>query len=118
MRSPLNSIRVLGIVCVMLAMSLPVFSQSTTGRILGSVRDQSGAAVAGATVMITDVQRGGVRNVAADASGDYAAPNLQPGVYTVRAEAKGFKIVERVNIVVEVAEDLRVDVTLPGRADF
>ena len=40
-------------------------------------------------------------------------PELQPGIYKVRAEAKGFKTVERPNIVVEVAVDLRVDITLP-----
>ena len=113
MHSPLNRIRVLGIVCVVLAISLPVFSQTTTGRILGTVSDQSGASVAGAAVVITDVQRDTVRAVATDASGDYAAPQLQPGVYKVRAEAKGFKTVERVSIVVEVAEDVRVDIALP-----
>jgi len=113
MHSPLNRIRVLGIVCVVLAISLPVFSQTTTGRILGTVSDQSGASVAGAAVVITDVQRDTVRAVATDASGDYAAPQLQPGVYKVRAEAKGFKTVERVSIVVEVAQDVRVDIALP-----
>jgi hypothetical protein len=114
MRSPLNGIRVLGIVCLALTVSVPMFSQTTTGRILGSVSDPSGAAVAGAAVVVTDVQRGATRTVATDASGDYAVPELQPGVYKVRAAAKGFKTVERVNIVVEVAADLRVDITLPA----
>jgi hypothetical protein len=113
MRSPLNRIRVLAIVCVVLAIALPAFPQTTTGRILGTVTDQSGAAVAGSTVLITDVQRGTTRTVATDSSGDYAAPELQPGVYKVRAEAKGFKAVERINIDVEVAQDLRVDISLP-----
>ncbi len=113
MRSPLNGIRVLGIVCVVLAITTFSSSQTTMGRILGSVSDASGAAVAGATVLITDVQRGSGRTVVTDASGNYAAPELQPGVYKVRAEAKGFKAVERVNILVEVAEDLRVDISLP-----
>jgi Carboxypeptidase regulatory-like domain/TonB dependent receptor len=113
MHSPSNGIRVLGIVCLVLAVALPVFSQSTTGRILGSVSDQSGAAVAGAAVVVTDVQRGTTRAVASDASGDYVVTELQPGIYKVRAEAKGFKTVERVNIAVEVAQDLRVDISLP-----
>jgi hypothetical protein len=113
MRSPLNGIRFLGIVGLVLAFSLSGFSQTTTGRILGTVTDQSGAAVAGVTAIITDVQRGTTRTVITDGSGNYAAPDLQPGVYKVRAEAKGFKVVERVNVVIEVAEDLRVDITLP-----
>jgi hypothetical protein len=103
MHSPLNGIRVLGIVCVVLAISLPMFSQTTMGRILGTVSDQSGANVAGAAVVVTDVQRGTTRAVATDDSGNYVAPQLQPGVYKVRAEAKGFKTVERVNILLEVA---------------
>ncbi len=113
MHSRLNGIRVLGLVCLVLALSVPVFSQTTTGRILGTVSDQTGAGVTGAAVVITDVQRGATRAVATDASGNYVAPQLQPGVYKVRAEAKGFKTVERVNIAVEVAQDVRVDVTLP-----
>src|ERR1700688_1335541 len=114
MHSPSNGIRALALAGMLLALGLPLFSQTTTGRILGTVSDQSGAGVAGATVVVTDVQRDTKRTVTSDASGDYAAPELQPGVYKVRAEAKGFKAVERPNIVVEVAEDLRVDISLPA----
>src|ERR1700674_2889621 len=113
MHSPSNGIRILGIVCLVLAVAVPLISQTTTGRILGTVSDQSGAAVAGAAVVVTHVQRGTTRAVATDASGDYVVTELQTGVYKVRAEAKGFKTVERVNIVVEVAQDLRVDISLP-----
>jgi hypothetical protein len=113
MHSPSNGIRVLGVVCLVLAVSVLLVSQTTSGRILGTVSDQSGAAVAGAKVVITDVQRGTTRTVATDASGDYVAPELQPGAYKVRAEAKGFKTVERVNIAVEVAQDVRVEIALP-----
>jgi hypothetical protein len=113
MHSPSNGIRVLSIVCLALTLAVPVFSQTTTGRILGSVTDATGANVAGAAVVITDMQRGTTRAVATDESGGYVVPGLQPGVYKVRAEAKGFKTVERPNIVVEVAQDLRVDISLP-----
>ncbi len=115
MRSPLNGIRVLGIACLVLAISLPVFSQTTMGRVLGSVSDQSGAAVAGARVLITDVQRGTTRTLATDAAGAYAAPDLIPGTYKIRVEAKGFKSVERTAVTIEVATDVRADFTLqPG----
>ena len=113
MHSQLNGIRVLGIVCLLLALSVPLVGQGTSGRILGTVTDQSGAGVAGASVVITDVQRGTGRTIATDASGDYAAPELQPGVYKIRAEASGFKTVERINIALEVAQDVRVDIALP-----
>src|SRR5258708_612228 len=113
MHSPSNGIRVLGIVCLVLAVALPLISQTTTGRILGTVRDQSGAALAAATVTVTDVQRGITRTVTTGGSGEYVVPNLTPGTYTVRAESRGFKTVERPNIQVEVATDLTVDVSLP-----
>jgi len=113
MHSPLNGVRVLGVVCLMFAVSVSLSSQTTNGRILGTITDQSGASVAGATVVITDTQRGTTRTVSSDTSGDYAVPELQPGVYKVRAEAKGFKSVERPNIGLEVAQDVRVDIALP-----
>src|SRR5579863_7310027 len=100
----------------LLAFSAAVMAQSTAGRILGTLTDQSGAAVAGASVVVTDVQRGTSRTVTTDESGDYAVPDLQPGTYKIRAEAKGFKSVERPNILLEVATDVRADFSLqPGQ---
>jgi hypothetical protein len=116
MRSLSNGMRAVGAVCLVLALATPVISQTTTGRIMGSVSDQSGAALAGAAVVVTDVQRGSTHAVTTDDSGEYLVPELQPGAYRVRAEAKGFKTVERINIVVEVARDLRVDISLPTGA--
>src|ERR1700674_3777636 len=113
MHSPSNGIRILGIICLVLAVAVPLTSQTTTGRILGTVRDQSGAALPAATVTVTDVQRGITRTVTTDDSGEYVVPNLTPGIYTVRAESRGFKTVERPNIQVEVATDLSVAVSLP-----
>ena len=91
-------------------------AQSTAGRILGTLTDQSGAAVAGATVVVTDVQRGTSRTITTDESGAYAAPDLQPGTYKIHVEAKGFKSVERANVQIEVATDVRADFALqPGQ---
>ena len=96
--------------------SISTQSQSTTGRILGTLTDQSGAAVAGASVVVTDVQRGTSRTMTTDESGGYAGPDLQPGTYRIHVEVKGFKSVERPNVQIEVATDLRVDFTLqPGQ---
>ena len=69
----------------------PAFSQSAQGTIEGGVFDQSGGAVAGATVTVTDVARGVSRSLVADDAGQYVATSLNPGTYTVRAEAKGFQ---------------------------
>src|SRR5690349_12405731 len=93
-------------------MCLPAFSQGSAGRILGSVTDQSGGVLAGATVTVLDVQRGIPRALITDQSGEYVAPSLLPGTYTVRAEFKGFKTVERQKIVLEVNQDIRIDLAL------
>jgi hypothetical protein len=96
--------------------SVPALAQSTTGRILGALTDPTGAAVAGATVVVTDVQRGTSRTMATDESGAYAVPDLQPGTYKIHVEARGFKSVERPNVQIEVATDVRADFTLqPGQ---
>lgn len=105
--------RLLGTIAFAAVACLTLLAQSYTGRILGTVTDQSGAAISGATVTITDVARGTTRTLTTDDAGAYVAPNLVPGAYKVRAEAKGFKSVERPNIQLEVAKDALIDLSLP-----
>jgi len=107
-----NLFGVLAFVCAALLLSLPAFPQGNTGRILGTVTDQSGGYVAGARVTVTDVARGVTQTVTTDADGAYVAINLIAGAYTVKAEFKGFKTFERRNVTVEVGKDLRVDAVL------
>jgi len=98
-----------------LLLCLPLFSQGNFGRILGAVTDQSGGVISGATVTVLDTERGVARTLTTDDAGEYNAPTLIPGAYTVRAEAKGFKRVERQNVVLEVGHEVRIDLTLqPG----
>jgi len=98
-----------------LLLSLPLFSQGNAGRILGTVVDQSGGTVAGATVTVIDTERGVTKTLVTNEAGEYNAPNLTPGNYKVRAEAKGFKVLERQNVVLEVGKEIRVDLTVqPG----
>ena len=108
-------LRFLLIVFTLLALSISALGQSTAGRILGTLTDQSGAAVAGANVVVTDSERGTSRTVTTDESGSYAVPDLQPGTYKIHVEAKGFKGVDRPNVQIEVASDVRADFALqPG----
>jgi hypothetical protein len=96
-------------------LTAPMTAQTTTGRILGRVTDPSGATVSGATVVVTDVQRGASRTAVTDASGTYVVAGLSPGQYSVRAQAQGFSEVVRPNVVLEVATDVTVDFALqPG----
>jgi hypothetical protein len=100
---------------VVLLLSIPAFSQVEQGRIFGSITDQSGGVIAGATVTVLDVARGVSRPLTTDSAGEYNAPNLLPGAYTIKVGATGFRTVERPNIQVQVGGELRVDFTLqPG----
>jgi hypothetical protein len=108
--------QLLGGVFGVLLLCLPLLAQGSFARILGAVTDQSGGVVAGATVTVIDTQRGVARTLTTDDAGEYNAPTLIPGTYTVRAEAKGFKTVERQNVVLEVGKEVRVDLTVqPGQ---
>ena len=100
---------------VMLLISLASFSQGDAGRIQGSVIDEAGGVVPEAMVVIRDTLRGTSRTLVTDSSGEYNAPSLTPSTYTVHAEAKGFKSVDRENVVLEVNATVRVDFKLqPG----
>lgn len=108
----------LGGILAVLVLCVPAFSQGNTGRILGTVTDASGGVVAGATVTVIDTARGVTRALTTDDAGEYNAPNLTPGSYLVRAEAKGFKKLERQNVVIEVGKEVRVDLIVqPGEQE-
>ncbi len=101
----------LGAILGVLLISLSLFAQGNFGRVLGTVTDQTGAAIPGATVTVIDTQRGVNRTLTTDQAGEYNAPNLIPGNYTVRVEAKGFQTINRENVVVDVGQEVRVDLT-------
>lgn len=110
-----NTARAIGVGAAALLLCVPLFSQGTAGRILGSVTDQTGGAVAGATVTILDTQRNLSRTLTTDAAGEYNAPNLLPGAYTVSGAFQGFKTAVRAGVTLEVNQELRVDLVMqPG----
>src|SRR5260370_17182339 len=99
-----------------LLLCLPAFSQLNSGSIAGGITDQSGAAIVGAKVTITDVERGVSRPLVTDTAGQYTAPSLTPGQYTVRAENTGFTTVERTTITLGVGPPVRLDLPLQPAA--
>jgi hypothetical protein len=89
--------------------------QAVNGTLLGTVTDTSGAAVAGARVLITAAATGAVHESVTNESGNYSFPDLQPGTYAVSAEAKGFKRVSQQSINLLSNSSTRVDLSLtPG----
>jgi Carboxypeptidase regulatory-like domain/TonB dependent receptor len=95
-----------------LLLSASLFAQSNQGRIQGTVRDQSGGIIAGATVTVTDVLKGVTRTLTTDEAGEYAAPNLDPSTYRVRVEYKGFRTYERQGLDVGVGQEAKIDITM------
>jgi hypothetical protein len=79
----------------------PLFAQTTisTGSIVGTVTDPSGAVVSGAKVTITNKGTGQVVTTTTTSTGNYATGALIPGDYTIRVEGAGFKTTEMLVVV-------------------
>jgi len=107
-----SAARVLLSIVGILLISASLSAQSNQGRILGTVRDQSGGIIAGATVTVTDTLKGVSRTLTTDEAGEYAAPNLDPSTYRVRVEYKGFKTFDREGLNVGVGQEAKIDITM------
>jgi len=90
----------------------PACAQTVTARVVGTVRDASGAAVPGASVTLVERATGAVQRTATDSGGDYTVMQLKPGVYQITAEAKGFKRATTPDFELLVNQTARVDLTL------
>src|ERR1700761_887653 len=82
------------------------------GQIQGTVTDNTGAAVSGATVEATQTESGLHRVVTSGADGGYSLPSLPVGPYTIKVTATGFSTYNQAGIVIQVGNELRVDVKL------
>ncbi len=78
-------------VAVLLIVSPAVLAQTATGRIVGTVQDQTGAAVPGAAVAALHEQTGVTYNTRASDAGKYTFEALPAGLYTITVEQTGFK---------------------------
>ena len=87
-------------------------SQAVNGTIEGVVTDQSGAALPGVNVTVSNVDTGDTRNVVTNSTGVYRAPLLPLGRYQVSAELQGFKKFEQQGLTVSAGQSVVVNVTL------
>ena len=84
----------------------------TTSAIVGQVRDSTDAAVAGATVTITNHENGLKRIAQTDAAGRFNFPQLKPGNYSVRVESRGFAPRQDESVIAGLGQKQTVDFTL------
>ena len=104
---------ILAVAFVMLLLATVVRAQEVSGSISGTVKDSSGAFVPGVTVTLTNTDRNQVvRTVKTGAEGNYAAPLLPLGHYSVSAEAPQFKKTTISGIELHVNDRLTINLTL------
>ena len=106
----------LAVIGLILASSYATAQSSVSGSISGTVTDSSGAVIAGASVKITNTDRGeDIRVMKTDSAGFYTAESLPLGTYSVTISYAGFKTEAVTGLVLHAADALTVNRTLvPG----
>ncbi len=82
-----------GLLISLVFFALPARAQVSSGSVLGDVRDEKGAYVAGVEIQATNTATGFSRTAATNAFGGYRIDDLLPGAYTVTAQHNGFQSV-------------------------
>jgi hypothetical protein len=107
---------VLAVLSVLALASLSMFGQATSGTLVGTVFDTSGAAVVGAEVEATNVATNTINRAKSGGTGEYRIDNLLPGAYRVSVRAQGFKAFAQTTDV-QLNKTGTINVTLtPGAA--
>jgi hypothetical protein len=98
---------------VFLISCAPLLAQAVaTSQINGSVHDASGAAVPGAAITATQTETGATRTVSSGSDGGYVLTNLPIGPYRLDVARDGFATFEQTGIVLQVASNPNIDVSL------
>jgi hypothetical protein len=100
--------------CILFAITFccVALGQVSSGTFYGQVLDQSGAAISGARITVREEHTGFTRTVVSNGTGLYRASDLEPGVYTVRAERTGFRTSVSSHLVLEIDQEARLDFRL------
>jgi hypothetical protein len=87
-----------------------LFAQAgATGAILGTVTDSSGAVLPNVKVTVINTETGVAYNTVTTSAGDFDVPSLNPGTYTVSAEASGFERSKTKAFTLQVDQKVRID---------
>ena len=87
-------------------------AQVVNATLTGTLKDSSGAVIAGAKVVATNTGTNLTHETMTDTQGNYRLPSLVPGQYKLQAEMPGFKTSVISGITLQVAQQARVDVEL------
>jgi hypothetical protein len=99
--------------CVMLALPAVTAAQTVAiAQVSGVVVDESGAALPGVDVQVTQTSTGLTRNTITGARGEYVLPNLPVGPYKLTAQLQGFSVYEQSGITLQVGSSPIINVTL------
>jgi hypothetical protein len=96
---------------VLVLFSIPAQAQVDRATLTGTVKDQLGAVITGASIAATHAGTNVTTRVKTTVDGVYLAPNLISGTYTVQAEAQGFGTQSRA-VILDVGQRARIDFTL------
>ena len=106
----MRAFRYWAVLVVLLAASGMAFGQAgATGTILGTVTDSTGAIIPNVKVTVTNTATNVAFHTVTSSAGDYNAPSLNPGIYSVSAEAKGFQKSITTGFKLDVDQKVRVD---------
>ena len=100
------------IVLTLFAGSARMLAQDTTGTILGTVSDPSGASIPNADVTVTNTATNVSSALKTNDAGAYTVPNLNPGAYSVTIKVPGFQSAILKNIQLSAGDRRRTDATL------
>jgi hypothetical protein len=100
------------LVLLLAAFALPTSAQTNKGTITGTVTDQNGGTVAGATVTVINVETNSEKSTTSGDDGNYEVPLLDPGNYRVTVSAPNFKKTIQENVVLQTGARQPVDVVL------
>ena len=120
MKLTLSSLRsglvVLAALAVLVLVGPAARAQLTRGAINGTVRDEAGAAISGATVRVSDPTKNFSRDTTTNEEGFYRVAALEPGLYTVTIQGAGFGTLENQNVQVTTSNETTLDATLKAGA--
>ena len=105
-------IRFIALLCALHLCSVPARAQFDSATVLGFISDQSGAAMPGVTITLTNPATGIATTAVTDERGQYQFLNVRPGTYSLRSELQGFTTAVASNVTVTVNARQRVDLTM------